>query len=125
MAVSSGKLSQVIIGSCTVLEFGDWELTYGSNVHEYNSRAGGGANQTVDGNESGSGTINGFLDPADPITTEFATGALVVLQLMTTATHVAATGSARLGQYGLTANRDGTPVPVSIPFITHGLWTFG
>lgn len=124
MSVISGKYAEAAIGSCEFHEFESWELTYGSNIHEYNSRSGGGASQTVDGVFSGSGTINGFIDPDDSIADAITPGALVTLTLRHTATGpVQATGLARLGQFHYTANRDGTPQPVSIPFVTHGLWT--
>ena len=37
---------------------------------------------------------------------------------------IQATGSARLGRFSYTANRDGTPETVSLPFTCHGTWTF-
>jgi hypothetical protein len=126
MAVISGKYAEVQVDTCTFAEFESADLTYGSNIQEYNSVAGGGATQTVDGVESGSGTLNGFYDPSDPILTELTTGSLVTLILRESAGGIRlATGSARLGQFSIpNFNRDGTPVQVSIPFVTHGLWTF-
>ena len=124
MAVSSGKFAQALFGSCNFLEFESWDIEYGSNVIEYNSRAGAGATKTVDGVHSGSGTITGFLDPDDPITTQVTTGALVTLFLHITETGpVQYSGSARLGKYSSSANRDGSVVTVSIPFTTDGVWT--
>ena len=125
MAVLSGKFAEVLFGSCNFLEFESWELEYGSNVIEYNSREGGGATNTVDGVHSGSGSITGFLDSTDPITTQVTTGALLTLALYVTSTGpVQATGEGRLGKFSLSANRDGSVVPVTIPFVTHGVWTF-
>ncbi len=127
MAVLSGKFAEVHVDSCNILEFESADLTYGSNVQEYNSRAGGGATKTVDGVESGSGTINGFLDPTDPLTTQLTTGALVEIELKESAgSTTIASGFARLGQFNVPEfNRGGAPVKVSIPFTTDGLWTFG
>lgn len=124
--VISGKFAEVQIDACTFAEFESADLTYGSNVQEYNSRAGGGATKTVDGVESGSGTLNGFYDPADPIFSELTTGSLVALIFRESQGGVElAKGNARLGQFNLPQfNRDGTPVRVSIPFTTDGLWTF-
>ncbi len=126
MAVISGKFAEVQVDTCNILEFESADLTYGSNVQEYNSRAGGGATKTVDGVEAGSGTLNGFYDPDDPILTQLTTGDLVSIILRESQGGVeVAKGSARLGQFGLpNFNRDGTPVQVSVPFTTDGLWTF-
>lgn len=124
MAVISGKFAECLFGSCNFLEFESWELEYGSNLEEYNARSGDGAGQSVDGVHTGSGTITGFMDSADPVTSQITTGSLVTLHLYLTATGpVEATGSARIGKFTFSANRDGTPQPVSIPFITQGVWT--
>ena len=124
MSVISGKYAECLFGTCNFLEFESWELEYGSNIEEYNSRAGAGAGQTVDGVHTGSGTITGFMDTADPVTTQVTTGTLVTLHLYLTSTGpVEATGSARIGKFSLSANRDGTPQSVTIPFVTHGVWT--
>lgn len=125
MAVVSGKYAEVAIGSCEFAEFEAWDLSYGAAVPEFNSRSGGGASQTVEGVFSGSGTITGFVDPDDSLYgSSIRTGSLLTLTLRHTATGpVVATGQARLGQFSFSANRDGTPQPVSIPFVTHGLWT--
>jgi len=125
MGVVSGKYAEALIGTCNLLEFESWELEYGSNIEEYNSRAGAGAGQTVDGVHTGSGTITGFLDPDDPVTTTVTTGSLVALTLKNNTTGpVQGTGNARIGKFTLSANRDGTPQPVTIPFVTDGVWTF-
>src|SRR5690606_33901883 len=120
MAVISGKYAEVQIDTCTFAEFESADLTYGSNVQEYNSRAGGGATKTVDGVESGSGTLNGFYDPTDPILTELTTGALVPIIMRESQGGIRlAMGNARLGQFNIpNFNRDGSPVQVSIPFVT-------
>lgn len=125
MGQISGKYSEVHFGSCNFLEFEGWSLDYGADVHEVASRSGAGARTTVEGVFGGSGTISGFLDPADPLTSQVVSGALVTLTLKVNSGSPTAdaTGQARLGQFSLSASRDGTPVPVSIPFTTHGLWT--
>ena len=124
--VLSGKYAEVWVGTCNVLEFESADLTYGSNVQEYNSRAGGGATKTVDGVESGGGTINGLLDPTDSLTGSLTTGALVLIALKeSSGSTTIATGYGRLGQFNIPEfNRGGAPVKVSIPFTTDGLWTF-
>lgn len=125
MAARSGKYAEALFDSCNFLEFESWTLTYGSNPQEYNSRAGAGSTQTVDGVNSGSGEVTGFLDTSDPITGQVTTGSLVTLICRSDTTGpVQATGSARIGQFTLGANRDGTPQRVTIPFVTHGAWTF-
>lgn len=124
MAVVSGKYAEALVGACNILEFEGWTLEYGADVHEYASRAGAGARQTVEGVFGGSGSISGFMDPTDPITAAMTSGALVTLILKAdSVTGVQWTGQARLGAWSTSASRDGTPVPVSIPFTTHGLWT--
>ena len=125
--VISGKFAEVHVDSCNILEFESADLTYGSTPQEYNSRAGGGSTKTVAGVNSGSGTLNGFYDPSDPLTTQLATGALVSIQLKeSSGGSVLASGQGRLGQFNVPEfNRSGTPVKVSIPFVTDGPWTFG
>lgn len=124
--VISGKFAEVLVDSCNILEFESVDLTYGSNVQEYNARSGGGSTMTVDGVNSGSGTINGFLDPDDPLTVQLTSGALVTITISESqGSTTLATGQARLGQFGLpTVSRGGEPVRVTIPFITHGPWSF-
>jgi hypothetical protein len=124
MGAISGKYGEAHADSCNFLEFESWELTYGPNVEPINSRAGGGATTTIDGVANGSGTISLFLDPDDPIAGQVTPGQLLTLICMNrSAGAVQATGQARLGQFTLGANRDGSPQRVSIPFTTHGLWT--
>lgn len=124
MGAISGKYAEAHLGSCNMLEFESWELTYGANVEPVNSRAGGGATTTIDGVENGSGTISGYLDPDDPISSQVSPGQLLTLICLSRSSGtVQATGQARLGQFTLSANRDGTPQRVTIPFVTHGLWT--
>lgn len=124
MAVISGKYAEVLFGTCNFLEFESWDLEYGSNIEEYNSRAGAGAGQTVDGVHTGSGSVTGFMDPDAPITTQVTTGSLLAIYLYLTSTGPVQTyGNGRIGKYSLSANRDGTPEPVTIPFVTDGVWT--
>ena len=124
MAVLSGKYAEVLFNSCNMLEMESWDLEYGSNVEEFNARSGAGATKTVDGVHSGSGAVSGFFDNTDPMTTQVATGALVTLALRHTATGpIVATGSARIGKYSLGADRGGAPQPITIPFVTDGVWT--
>lgn len=125
MSVLSGKYSAILLDSCNMLEFESWDLTFGTNIQEYNSRSGGGATQTAAGVDSGSGTITGFLDPDDPITGQVSSGDLVTAQFYADSGGTTkATGKIRLGQIHMSANRDGTLIPVSIPFTTHGALTF-
>lgn len=124
MSVLSGKYATVLFDSCNMLEFESWDLTFGTNIQEYNSRSGGGATQTAAGVDSGSGTITGFLDPDDPITGQITSGGLYTVSCYADANGTTkAYGKARLGQIHMSANRDGTLIPVTIPFTTHGEWT--
>lgn len=124
MAASSGKYAEALFGSCNFLEFEGWDIDYGAETPTYNSRSGGGATQTVEGVFNGTGTITGFLDPDDPITTQVTSGSLLTLNLRVTATGpVEWSGQARIGKFAMSANRSGEPVPVTIPFVTHGTWT--
>lgn len=126
MAVISGKFAECEIDGCNVLEFESAELTYGTNVEEYNSRAGAGSRKTVAGVNSGSGTLTGFFDPSDSLLLELTSGALVAVILRESATgKKLASGNARLGQFNVPEfNRAGQPVKVSIPFVTDGAWSF-
>lgn len=124
MAQYSGKYAQVLLGSCNMLEFESWELEYGSNIHETNARSSGVGTGTVDGVESGSGTITGFVDTSDPIWGQLTTGSLYTVQLQhTTSPSSYWTGSARIGKWGTGASRGGDPQKVTIPFTCHGVWT--
>ena len=122
----SGKYAEVAIGACEWQEMESWDLTFGSNVHEVNTRSGGGYTTTVDGVHSGRGSLSGFIDPDDSLASaSITTGTLVTLTLRHTITGpVVATGQARLGQFSYSAARSGEPQPVSIEFVTHGEWTF-
>lgn len=124
MGQMSGKYSQVLFDSCNFLEFGSWQLTYGADIHPTASRSGGGAQKTVEGIFRGSGTINGYLDPDDPLTGQVVSGTVYAISLYYRVTGpVLWTGNARLGPWDTGADREGTPVMVSIPFTTDGLWT--
>lgn len=125
MGALSGKYAEAQIGSCEFAEFESWDLNYGAGTPEYNSRSGGGASQSVEGVISGGGSISGFIDPDDSLyASSIRTGSLLALTLRHTATGpVVATGQGRLGQFRYGASRAGEPQPVTIPFVTHGLWT--
>ena len=124
MGALSGKYGEALVGSCNILEFLAWDLEYGAEPQEYASRAGAGATQTVDGVESGSGTLQLNFDPNAAPQTILAHGSLYTLILRHTATGpVQATGQARIGKHSYGANRDGTIQQVTVPFVTHGAWT--
>lgn len=125
MAAISGINGEVVVGASNLQELSSWDLEYGAETQEYASKAGAGNMQTVKGVSGGSGTIEMNFDPDDPPTAQFSSGDLVSLTLRHTTTNsVEATGSARLGKFSFNANRDGTIETVSIPFTTHGAWTF-
>jgi len=122
MAVPSGKDGYVVINACTVLQLSKWTLEYGPEIHKFASRAGGGADQTVAGVFSGSGTIEVMYDDDTPITSTLTPGELYTATLYQNATD-SHTGSMRLGKFSFEVDREGTEERVSIPFETHGLWT--
>lgn len=123
MAAFSGKEGSVAVGASNdMAELLEWTLEYGSNIHEYFSRAGSGAGQTVDGAHSGSGTLRLNFDPTNPVAALLPTGSLATLTL-NLASGGACTGSARIGKHSYGAKISGEPLEVTIPFTTHGAWT--
>ena len=122
MGVRSGVEGELLIGSCNLLEFSMWDLEYGSDTQTYSARSGGGAQQTVAGEASGSGNIECAYNDEALISAVAASGALVTLTCRS-ASGSEHTGQARLGKYKLGANRDGSVQKISVPFTTHGVWT--
>jgi len=119
----SGKQGYMTIGSCTMVALTDWDLTYGSPNEEYFAVSGNGASETVGTAERGSGTMNMVVD-ADALAADLAeTGDLVTLTLLGQTGLTLATGSARLGQFNFSGNREGTVQRASVPFMTDGTWT--
>jgi hypothetical protein len=107
-----------------MLEFESWTLNWGADLHPYNARSGGGNQQVEAGNNGGSGTITGFMDTSDPLTSQVVTGSTVAVSLQHTSTGpVAWTGNIKIGKYNTGGNRDGTVQPVSFEFMTHGATT--
>jgi len=123
MAATSGLNGYITIGSCIIASLTDCDLTYGSPNEEYFAVSGAGSSETVATAKRGSGTINAVLDEAALISSVAESGELVTLTLFASTAGATATGSARLGQFNTTVNREGTVEKVSIPFMTHGAWT--
>ena len=118
----SGTEGYIVIGASTPIELTKWELTYGANIEEYASRAGGGATQTAKGLTKGSGSFELMYDTEAPITSIISEGDLVTLTLY----HGPAdshTGSARVGEFSFSVDRAGEMQRASTNFVTHGLWT--
>lgn len=136
MAAISGKYGEISLGGSVINEFENWTLTYGDEIQTYASKAGNGAQQTLDGVAKGTGTLTLNWDPgsslvaagtgtkSDGSTVTIVPGALVALVCYARRNSpVSCYGSARLGPFTYGANRDGTPSKISIPFTTHGTWT--
>lgn len=125
MPVLSGKTGCLLSGSSTLEGFENGSLEYGAEPQEYFAKSGAGAAETVAGAESGSGSFQMVCNSEDWPTTLISPGDLVTLSFRHDGTTtVEATGSARLGKFSWEMNRDGTPQRVTIPFVTHGSWTF-
>jgi len=123
MAAISGKYGRMTIDGVEVMELTEWTLNYGMAVEKYFSRSGEGAQKTVDGAESGSGTISMVFDPSSPQGILFPSGTLATLELMHTLDGaINLRGDARLGEHKYSANRDGKVQECTIDFDTDGRW---
>lgn len=117
----SGKYAEVVIGSCNISEMKKWELEYGAQTETYFSRAGDGAQQTISGAESGTGSITMNLDTA--ATFPANTGDLVTINCYHQRSGlIQAYGSARLGKPKSSADRAGGVQEITMPFTCHGKW---
>jgi hypothetical protein len=124
MAAYSGKEGSVLVDASQEFnELREWSLDYGGNIHEYASRAGGGATQTVYGVDHGSGKIVLNFDQADCPANSMPTGRLVNMTLKCTADGKSCTGQARIGQHHYNPKLSGEEQQVTIDFVTHGFWT--
>jgi len=122
MGATSGLEGYCTIGSCTPVAVTDCNLNFGSPNEEYFAVSGSGFSETVATAKRGSGTINAVCDEAQLLNSIASSGDLVTLAFFASAA-TSATGEGRLGQFDWSMNREGTPQRVSIPFITHGVWT--
>jgi len=122
MATISGVQGYIVIDASTPIDLTKWELTYGANVEEYASRSGGGAAQTAKGLTKGSGSFEVMYNDDTPIQTLISEGQLVTLSLYVGPSDVH-TGSARIGEFSYSVDREGALSRVSVTFTTHGLWT--
>ena len=86
MATISGKDGKVKIGSVTLADITHWTLRTNALLSSYASSATAGYRRRVAGVKEGSGTIDGKLDPADPISDDFDEGSAVTLLLYLDAT---------------------------------------
>ncbi|MGE3314004.1 MAG: hypothetical protein AB7O26_02730 [Planctomycetaceae bacterium] len=121
----SGKAGELLVGANNLEQLTRWELEYGMETHVYAARSGGGAEETIAGVSGGRGSFELLYDPEEPFTSIASSGDLVSLKCRHTADGpVQAEGSARLGRFTFSANRDGTLQRITVPFICHGAWTF-
>lgn len=81
MATISGKDGKVKIGSAELADITHWTLRTSASLSAYASSATGGFKRRIAGVKEGSGTIEGKLDPADPVTDDFDEGSAVTLLL--------------------------------------------
>ena len=86
MAVFCGKDGTVKISGTDLPEITKWKFTTEVNAQEYSSNNTAGYKVKVCGSKSGSGTIEGKMDDADPITDHFEEGDTVTLVLYLNAT---------------------------------------
>lgn len=124
----SGKYGEARMGaSSDVDELLSWELDYGYKTEEYASRHGGGATETAEGVARGTGTIMVNVNVASSMSSIAGTGQLIQLNLYNqrTGPTLQASGMARIGNYGLKADRSGAVQQIKIPFTCHGFWTLG
>lgn len=122
MAAKSGKWGYATVDGTDIKEFTDWDYSHGQATQTYASRAGGGAEQTEAGVESGGGSISGIFDPDDPDTATLTTGSLVELYLYH-ADSISHSGYARLGQRKFGVSRSGENQTYSVDFTQHGEWS--
>lgn len=125
MTTLSGKHGYVQVGSCSLAEFTQGELEYGSEPVEYFSRSGAGASQATDGPESGRGSFTINIDTENPASGQFESGDEVTLHFVHRETGaIEATGLARLGKRSFTIDRSGAMQQERWNFVTHKAWTF-
>ncbi len=86
MSVISGKDGKVMIGATTLADITFWTLATASNNPAYASSATSGHKKRVAGVKDASGSIQGKLDVADPVTDDFDEGDAVTLLLYIDAT---------------------------------------
>ena len=122
MATLSGISGFLTVDACEVIEITKWDLTYGANVEEYLSRSGGGATQTAKGATKGSGSFEVIYNDDLPITQLISEGDLVTLTLFHGAND-SQTGTARVGEFSFSIDREGEMQRVGVTFTCHGSWT--
>ena len=122
MSALSGVSGYLTIGASTPIEITKWDLTYGANVEEYASRSGGGSAQTAKGLTKGSGSFEVIYNDDLPITQLISEGNLVTLTLFHGAND-SQTGTARIGEFSFSIDREGAIQRVGVTFTTHGSWT--
>lgn len=81
MATFSGKDGKVMIGATPLAEITKWEYTRSSNNPAYASSATQGWKTRRGGVKDATGSLEGKLDPALPITNSFDEGSSVTLLL--------------------------------------------
>lgn len=123
MATISGKDGKVKIGSTTLADITHWTLRTTALLSAYGSSATAGFRRRVAGIKDGSGTLDGKLDPADPISDDFDEGASVTLLLYLDATRFY-TVPAIIESFRLEVDIDrGEVLGWHAEFSTQGAWT--
>ena len=124
MSALSGKDGEVGIGSSNPIDLVQWDLDHGANVETFAARSGGGAEETQEGLENGTGSFQFIMNTVTPITSLISKGDLVTLSLKHSVTpSVAWAGQARIGKFSSSVNRDGTMQRVTVNFTCHKTWT--
>jgi hypothetical protein len=113
----------MIDASADLEELLEWKLDYEVNTHPYFSRDGGGAQQTIQGCEHGSGSWTSNFDATNPIHVLAPVGRLVTFT-GTMASGCTASGSARIKAHHYNPKLSGEPQTVTTDFDTHGVWAF-
>jgi len=81
----SGQYGTLKIGSSEILEVYKWSFSRKAAVHTRSTNADSGYKCAVAGTKSGSGSIAGNYDPADPVDDHFEEGDSITALLYTTA----------------------------------------
>lgn len=120
----SGIYGNAKANGAEVLEFLKWDADFKCNVTKYSSNKTQGWEAGVSGKQSGTGSIEGVFDPANPPTLVMHPGAKVKLELFSTATQKY-TGMATLEGFKTAVDRDsGAHLVWTVSFSTDGPWEF-
>jgi len=126
----SGKYARVDFGSSAYAEANHWTMEQRADNTQYGLFGGGGYKNSVAGQKSASGTVEGMYDFAVPLEDLIKVGDTVVLKLYMTQT---ASGAAADKYWEVTAvitdvsfdaeGDAGDPVSFSLSWASHGTWS--